>query len=198
MGKLCGVAQNNGSGLVVAGLSGVIQGTVEQILERNGEYVLAVKRNQPILRNSIKALFADADGSFPPHHVTFDRGHGRDETRSITCTPHVADLNFPGVYQAWAITREALDLDARTVEIRGTVVRIKGQGLRIKPKPKSRAGYRKLQLPSWVVEMLRRRRIEGTANEWDVVFTSPTGLLRDPSNTQPTYGTSSPDWAIHG
>jgi hypothetical protein len=42
--------------------------------------------------------------------VTFDRGHGRDETRSITCTPHVADLNFPGVYQAWAITREVFDL----------------------------------------------------------------------------------------
>jgi integrase len=83
-----------------------------------------------------------------------------------------------------AITWEALDLDAGTVEIRGTVVRIKGQGLRIKPKPKSRAGYRKLQLPSWVVEMLRRRRIESTPNEWGVVFTSPTGLLRDPSNTQ--------------
>jgi integrase len=32
--------------------------------------------------------------------------------------------------------------------------------------------------------MLRRRRIEGTLNEWGVVFTSPTGLLRDPSNTQ--------------
>ena len=83
-----------------------------------------------------------------------------------------------------AITWEALDLDAGTVEIRGTVVRIKGQGLWIKPKPKSRAGYRKLQLPSWVVEMLRRRRIESTPNEWGVVFTSPTGLLRDPSNTQ--------------
>jgi integrase len=83
-----------------------------------------------------------------------------------------------------AITWEALDLDAGTVEIRSTVVRIKGHGLRIKPKPKSRAGYRKLQLPSWVVEMVRRRRIEATPNEWGVVFTSPTGLLRDPSNTQ--------------
>ncbi|MCA1695510.1 MAG: site-specific integrase [Actinobacteria bacterium] len=83
-----------------------------------------------------------------------------------------------------AITWEALDLDGGAVEIRGTVVRIKGQRLRIKLKPKSRAGYRKLQLPSWAVEMLRRRRIEGTPNEWGVVFTSPTGLLRDPSNTQ--------------
>ncbi|MDQ3763385.1 MAG: site-specific integrase [Actinomycetota bacterium] len=83
-----------------------------------------------------------------------------------------------------AITWDALDLDAGTVEIRGTVVRIKGQGLQIKLKPKSRAGYRKLRLPSWVVEMLHRRQAEAIPNEWGVVFTSPAGLLRDPSNTQ--------------
>jgi integrase len=47
-----------------------------------------------------------------------------------------------------AITWDALDLEAGTVEIRGTVVRIKGLGLRVKPKPKSRAGYRKLRLPT--------------------------------------------------
>ena len=34
-----------------------------------------------------------------------------------------------------AITWDALDLDAGTVEIRGTVVRIRGEGLRIKLKP---------------------------------------------------------------
>jgi hypothetical protein len=55
------------SGVVVtADALHVHRRNVEQILERNGEYVLTVKRNQPILRNSIKALFADANGSFPP------------------------------------------------------------------------------------------------------------------------------------
>jgi hypothetical protein len=55
------------SGIVVtADALHVHRRNVEQILERNGEYVLTVKANQPILRNSIKALFADADGSFPP------------------------------------------------------------------------------------------------------------------------------------
>ncbi|HYZ07773.1 MAG TPA: site-specific integrase [Pseudonocardiaceae bacterium] len=83
-----------------------------------------------------------------------------------------------------AITWDAVDLAAGTVEIRGTVIRAKGEGLRIKCKPKSKAGYRKLRLPSWAVEMLRRRRAEVESNEWGVVFTSPTGLLRDPSNTQ--------------
>jgi integrase len=83
-----------------------------------------------------------------------------------------------------AITWDALDLDAGTVEIRGTVIRVKGQGLRIKPKPKSRAGYRKLRLPSWAVDMLRCRKQQAVPNDWGVVFTSPMGLLRDPSNTQ--------------
>lgn len=83
-----------------------------------------------------------------------------------------------------AITWDALDLHAGTVEIRGTVIRVKGQGLWIKPKPKSRAGYRTLRLPMWAVDMLRCRRQQAVPNAWGVVFTSPTGLLRDPSNTQ--------------
>ena len=32
--------------------------------------------------------------------------------------------------------------------------------------------------------MLRRRRADAEPNQWIVVFTSPQGLLRDPSNTQ--------------
>lgn len=38
--------------------------------------------------------------------MTFDRAHGRDEIRTITVTSNVADLNFPGVYQAWCIQRD--------------------------------------------------------------------------------------------
>lgn len=70
-----------------------------------------------------------------------------------------------------------------SVEVRGTVIRIRGRGLVIKPKPKSEAGWRSVQLPSWCTAMLRRRRPRPD-NRWDVVFTSSAGLLRDPSNTQ--------------
>lgn len=48
----------------------------------------------------------------------------------------------------------------------------------------SRAGYRKLRLPSWGVDMLRCREQHAMSNKWGVAFTSPTGLLRDPTNTQ--------------
>jgi integrase len=50
-----------------------------------------------------------------------------------------------------AVTWDALDLDEATVEVRGTVVRIKGQGLIIKPAPKSKAGFRVQHLPQWQV-----------------------------------------------
>ncbi|HEY6797995.1 MAG TPA: site-specific integrase, partial [Kineosporiaceae bacterium] len=83
-----------------------------------------------------------------------------------------------------AITWPALDLDAGMVEVRGTVIRIKGEGLVIKPKPKSKSGWRTIELPGWAVTMLRKRLAEYVPNEWDAVFTSATGRLRDPSNTQ--------------
>ncbi len=83
-----------------------------------------------------------------------------------------------------AITWQSLDLDDGILEVRGTVIRITGRGLIIKPKPKSKDGWRKIELPGWAVTMLRRRLAACEPNEWDVVFTSPTGQIRDPSNTQ--------------
>jgi integrase len=83
--------------------------------------------------------------------------------------------------EAAAVVKAAVDLDAGTVEVRGTVIRVKGEGLRIKPEPKSESGWRTLLLPSWAVEMLRRRMagLDGDA----AVFAAPAGGLRDPSNT---------------
>lgn len=86
--------------------------------------------------------------------------------------------------EAAAIVWDALDLDAGTVEVRGTVIRIKGQGLIIKPEPKTDDSWRKLELPGWAVAMLRRRK-PADAKPDDVVFQAPSGRgrLRDPSNT---------------
>jgi integrase len=51
-------------------------------------------------------------------------------------------------------------------------------------KPKSEAGWRIIELPTWAVTMLKRRHADQDENEWQAVFTSPLGHLRDPSNTQ--------------
>lgn len=60
--------------------------------------------------------------------------------------------------EALAVVWDAVNLDAKTVEIRGTVIQIKGVGLVIKPEPKTEAGYRTLILPDWTVPLLRARR----------------------------------------
>jgi integrase len=83
------------------------------------------------------------------------------------------------VGEALAVTWDAVDLSAVTVEVRGTVIRVKGQGLMIKPAPKTRAGFRTLMLPSWAVEMLRLRP-PGKPDQ--TVFCSAVGGLRDRDN----------------
>lgn len=78
-----------------------------------------------------------------------------------------------------------LDLDAGTVEINATVIRIKGKGLIVQDRPKTAAGWRRLALPPFAVTMIRGRaeQLRLRAPE-RVVFPSPyKRALRDPSNT---------------
>jgi integrase len=60
--------------------------------------------------------------------------------------------------EALAVQWRDLDLDECTVEVRGTVLRLRAGGLITKPSPKSAAGRRILELPSWAVTMLRQRQ----------------------------------------
>ena len=88
--------------------------------------------------------------------------------------------------EASAVTWAAVDQDAGTVDVRGTVVRLTGRGLIMMPTTKSTAGMRTLALPSWCLEMLRARAHRRSAHriDGDPVFPAPKGGLRDPSNTQ--------------
>lgn len=95
-----------------------------------------------------------------------------------------------------AVRWQDVELDASTVEVVGTVLRIKGQGLILKPSPKSEAGERILELPSWAVTMLRRRLdspllgspgnvVKAFGLYTMPVFPAPlSGTLRDPANTR--------------
>ncbi|MGR7026198.1 site-specific integrase [Geodermatophilus sp. URMC 62] len=90
--------------------------------------------------------------------------------------------------EATAVTWNALDLDAGTVDITATVVRVTGQGL-VRKSTKTASGARTLLLPSWCVAMLRSRagRIgasQEVARRAMPVFPAPRGGWRDPSNTQ--------------
>lgn len=74
--------------------------TAEAIIARGGDYVLAVKNNQPGLLQSAKAAIAKAERNRTRKVTTCDAGHGREEVR-IAVVSAARDLaakhNFPGL-----------------------------------------------------------------------------------------------------
>jgi integrase len=86
--------------------------------------------------------------------------------------------------EACALRPLDVDLAAGTLTVTGTVIRESGRGLLIQDAPKTGAGRRDIPLPPQTVELLRRRLTAIPPHVSDpVVFPSPNGHLRDPSNT---------------
>ncbi|MBC8093944.1 MAG: site-specific integrase [Pseudonocardia sp.] len=91
--------------------------------------------------------------------------------------------------EAIAITWDAVGLTAGTLEVRGTVIRVAGEGMVLEPSPKSAAGVRILVLPSWAVAMPESRRPTVAITTGALVFPNPQGDgIRDPSNTSADLG----------
>ena len=68
-----------------------------QIVDAGADYCLAVKANQPTLHQGIIDFFAkhvedDFEGTRVRCHVTEEKGHGREETRSYMICPVPVDL----------------------------------------------------------------------------------------------------------
>ena len=85
------------------------------VIEGGGDYVLAVKDNQPTLHAEIQAAFAQAPA--PPlrssrRASTWDRGHGREEQRTVRVLPAAEYLSaaqcalWLGVLSVVMVTRE--------------------------------------------------------------------------------------------
>jgi integrase len=93
-----------------------------------------------------------------------------------------------------AIVEDAVDFTEGSVEVRGTVIRVKGEGLFVKPSPKSAAGFRRLLLPGWEVDLLKARFASSRSISlpvpvlggamWDspLAFPTSSGRLQDPTN----------------
>ncbi|WP_244287023.1 tyrosine-type recombinase/integrase [Amycolatopsis rubida] len=80
---------------------------------------------------------------------------------------------------------EDIDFVAGTVDVTHTVVRVKGEGLLRKPRPKTESSLRALPLPSWALALLKRRWAEARKDGRPLaspVFASTVGGLRDPNN----------------
>ncbi|MFI5728719.1 helix-turn-helix domain-containing protein [Kribbella sp. NPDC051587] len=84
--------------------------------------------------------------------------------------------------ESLAVLWSQVDLEAGAVEITHTIARVRGQGL-IRKTTKSRAGQRKLNLPTWLIAVLRKRQAAGIRLD-DPIFPDTNGTFRDPSNTR--------------
>lgn len=85
--------------------------------------------------------------------------------------------------EALALRPAVVDLNGRVFEINATVVRTKGQGVRIQEHPKTAAGWRVIAVPEFVGGIVRSRQSKGTVRAAGTVFASPLGHVRDASNT---------------
>lgn len=90
--------------LVTIDAAGTQVNNAKTIVDKGGDYVLALKGNQPNLHLDAQAIFelVEEDPSFDvPREVyeTNDSGHGRQERRRVTA---VGDLDFVGSTHKWA------------------------------------------------------------------------------------------------
>lgn len=83
------------------------RGMAKAVVERGGDYVLAVKNNQPGLLRDAKAAISAAERKKAKQATTKEIGHGRKETRTAIVAP-VRDMserhNFPGLKAVARIT----------------------------------------------------------------------------------------------
>ena len=56
------------------------EGTAQVVLDRGGDYLLALKANRPAMLREVEAFFADPPEPLAAFETT-DAGHGRVETR---------------------------------------------------------------------------------------------------------------------
>lgn len=82
-----------------------------EILDRGGDFVFIVKRNQPQLYEDIEYLFEPPlpllKGESWPTAETFDAGHGRIERRRLQTSTMLNEyVNWPGVEQVFQLERQ--------------------------------------------------------------------------------------------
>ena len=83
----------------------------EYLIGRGAHYVLTVKRNQPSLHRQLAAL---PWAQIPAVDLTWDKGHGRIESRTLKLAAVTAGLGFPAARLAIQLTRQRRSPTSRT------------------------------------------------------------------------------------
>jgi predicted transposase YbfD/YdcC len=97
----------------------------EQIIVGGGDYVLAVKDNQPQLAEALRDFFGTLNAPGYPKrevsvHETLDKGHGRIETRRCVAVDHLDWLELLGLKARWSKLTSVACIES-TREIAGKV-----------------------------------------------------------------------------
>jgi predicted transposase YbfD/YdcC len=99
--------------LVTIDAAGTQVEIAKQIREQGGDYLLAVKGNQPTLQAAVQAVFdqacaADFAGVHYDMHATAESGHGRQEERYVTVIyePEGLPAEWPDVAAVVLVGRE--------------------------------------------------------------------------------------------
>jgi predicted transposase YbfD/YdcC len=90
---------------------------VETIVERGGDYVIAVKANQPRLYDDLQTMFRDARATqfrdvAHDFHQTLEKNHGRIEVRRCWTIAEPSYLDYLNDAQAWTRLRTVVMVEA--------------------------------------------------------------------------------------
>jgi len=91
-----------------------------QIIERNGNYVMALKGNQATLHQEVRRFLDDPESTLSISAATVDADHGRIETRSAMLSTEIAwlqdDHDWPGLAAVGKVVRVRESADKTTTE----------------------------------------------------------------------------------
>jgi predicted transposase YbfD/YdcC len=88
--------------LVTIDAMGCQKAIADQVRQREADYVLAVKENQPTLYEEVEGAIAEAleqDAEDIDEHQTVETGHGRQETRSYAIFPKPDSVDPEGLWR---------------------------------------------------------------------------------------------------
>src|SRR4051812_35022813 len=88
--------------LVTIDAMGCQRAIADQVREREADYVLAVKENQPTLYTQVEGAIAEAleqDAEDIEEHQTAETGHGRQETRTYAIFPKPESVDPEGLWR---------------------------------------------------------------------------------------------------
>lgn len=88
--------------LVTIDAMGCQSAIAHQIVEGGGDYVLALKENQPALHELVVDHFSLDQGPHTRHHRTVEKGHGRLEVRTCQVTDDPAVLDWLDPDRSWS------------------------------------------------------------------------------------------------